>query len=1045
MRLPAYRRLRAFSIAAVAALALPLATVGTSSAHADDGLGDFTFVDCQAPDGGTGTIDSPINDLDLVNETVFEPGDHILFVAGTTCDGTLRPQGSGEAGAPIVVDTFGEGEKAKINGGGIDAVVQLWNQEYWEIRNLDISNIDPDENDHYEQERRGVVIALEDYGQGDYYRLEGLEIHDVYGEGKKDLGGSGGIQLEVYASDNPSEREPTWFNDVTIENNVVENVNRSGINMSTAWKCRIEQGWDGCPPEDRAALPWTPSTGLVIRNNTVTNVGGDGIVVQMNTGALVEHNTVSDVANRPNGSNAAVWAWNADYTLFQYNEVFDTKRLPDNNDGNSFDADYGTTGTVFQYNYSHDNEGGMMLYCGCGGLATDITFRYNISENDGDRVQFVAGATEAAFYNNTIIAPAEANFRLNNVNSNGTSLLMANNLFIATEDVVDESAIDPDRNFIPWRNNAFAGDVNGWPQGDHVEDSVFIGSGLSTGDGDDLERFKLRHEELAGAGIPLAEPGTVDFFGNPVPSNCAPDIGAFQFSAAADDCGIAGTTIPADESITDVPVAPLSTYEVTSASGSVSVKNPNGFVTEPNEHGAAIFVATYDATTVDLLCAEGEECAEVNLAPVANSAIDPSYEARSNTPWGVWNSARTTDSVVSGDRAAVLNGAGSTEQRVINLQQNTDYVLHGWLSTSDDEAVRLGFKNFDGNEDPDNPNHQQEYEEVDSDELSQASLTFNTGDSTWINIYCYRPAPGGTANCDDITLTALDPAPVVAQQPVNTTVREGQLAYFAARFAGIDRSNVSWERNDGDGWVAAEDGLGNKLTTGPVTAADDGSQFRAVVAGPSGIVVTEPASLTVLDAIAAPEVTKEPKDATVVPGTSVDFTAAAKGTPAPEIQWQTSIDGTTWDDVDGASTSELTLTDVAADEDGLQVRARFTSALGHATSSAATLNVETTGDGEDETDEDDEPGDGDNGDGTGSGEDGTGSGGDSSTGTGSDDAGSDDDESDSSGSDGAAGGSDGLEDLPSTGATIGRAALVLAVVLVLAGTLVLGRRRNSSN
>ena len=139
-------------------------------------------------------------------------------------------------------------------------------------------------------------------------------------------------------------------------------------------------------------------------------MGGDGIVVQMNTGALVEHNTVSDVANLPNGSNAAVWAWNADYTLFQYNEVFDTKRLPDNNDGNSFDADYGTTGTVFQYNYSHDNEGGMMLYCGCGGLATDITFRYNISENDGDRVQFVAGATEAAFYNNTIIAPEEANF-----------------------------------------------------------------------------------------------------------------------------------------------------------------------------------------------------------------------------------------------------------------------------------------------------------------------------------------------------------------------------------------------------------------------------------------------------------------------------------------------------------------------------------------------------------------------------------------------------------------------------------------------------------
>ena len=1039
MRPPANRWLRPLGIAAAAALALPLATLGTPSAHADDGLGDFTFVDCQAPDGGAGTIDAPINDLETVNDTVFEAGDHILFVAGTSCDGTLRPQGSGEAGAPIVVDTFGEGEKAKINGGGIDAVVQLWNQEHWEIRNLDISNADPEESDHYEHERRGVVIALEDYGQGDYYRLEGLDIHDVYGEGKKDLGGSGGIQLEVYASDDPAEREPTWFNDVTIENNVVENVNRSGINMSTAWKCRIEQGWDGCPPEDRDALPWTPSTGLVIRNNTVTNVGGDGIVVQMNTGALVEHNTVSDVANLPNGSNAAVWAWNADYTLFQYNEVFDTKRLPDNNDGNSFDADYGTTGTVFQYNYSHDNEGGMMLYCGCGGLATDITFRYNISENDGDRVQFVAGATEAAFYNNTIIAPEEANSRLNNVNSNGTSLLMANNLFIATEDVVDESTIDPERNFIPWRNNAFAGDVSGWPQGDHVEDSVFIDAGLSAGDGDDMDRFKLSHEDLAGAGIPLAEPGTVDFFGNPVPSDCAPDIGAFQFSSADDDCGVSGTTVPAADSITDVPVAPLTTYEVTSASGSVSVENPNGVVTEPNEHGAAIFVATYDATTVDLLCAEGEECADVRLAPVANSAIDPSYEATSNTPWGVWNSARTTDAVVSGERAAVLNGAGSTEQRVINLQPDTDYVLQGWLSTSDEEAVRLGFKNFDGNEDPDNPDHLEKYEEVDADELTQASLTFNTGDSTWINIYCYRPAPGGTAHCDDITLTALDSTPVVAQQPVDTTVREGQLAYFAARFAGIDRSNVSWERNDGDGWVAADDGLGNKLTAGPVTAADDGAQFRAVVAGPSGNVVTEPASLTVLEAIAAPDVTQDPADAAAVPGDSVGFEAAATGTPVPDVQWQTSSDGTTWDDVDGATGSELTLTDVAADQDGHLVRAQFTSALGHATSSAATLSVETSDDGDDGSDEDEEPDDGGNDEGTDPGDDG---GNGEGTDPGDDD--SDGSGSDGSGSGGAEDGSDDPEDLPSTGATIGRTALIVAALLVVTGAFVLGRRRNTS-
>src|SRR5699024_9614797 len=119
-------------------------------------------------------------------------------------------------------------------------------------------------------------------------------------------------------------------------------------------------------------------------------------------------------------------------------------------------------------------------------------------------------------------------------------------------------------------------------------------------------------------------------------------------------------------------------------------------------------------------------------------------------------------------------------------------------------------------------------------ELTQGSLEINTGDSTWINVYCYRPTGGGTANCDDITLTTLDPAPVVAQQPVDATVRDGQTAYFAARFTGVDRPNVHWQRNDGDGWTDVAGTQGNKLSVGPVTAADSGAAFRAIVEGPTG-------------------------------------------------------------------------------------------------------------------------------------------------------------------------------------------------------------------
>lgn len=57
------------------------------------------------------------------------------------------------------------------------------------------------------------------------------------------------------------------------------------------------------------------------------------------------------------------------------------------NDGTAFDTDWGTAGTtVFQYNYSHDNEGGFWLDCMKLNHNRDCEktiLRYNISMRDG--------------------------------------------------------------------------------------------------------------------------------------------------------------------------------------------------------------------------------------------------------------------------------------------------------------------------------------------------------------------------------------------------------------------------------------------------------------------------------------------------------------------------------------------------------------------------------------------------------------------------------------------------------------------------------------
>src|SRR5690606_34216555 len=49
------------------------------------------------------------------------------------------------------------------------------------------------------------------------------------------------------------------------------------------------------------------------------------------------------------------------------------------NDGQPFDADISVDGDIFEYNYTHDNYKGFMLFMPS---ARNVTVRYNISVND---------------------------------------------------------------------------------------------------------------------------------------------------------------------------------------------------------------------------------------------------------------------------------------------------------------------------------------------------------------------------------------------------------------------------------------------------------------------------------------------------------------------------------------------------------------------------------------------------------------------------------------------------------------------------------------
>ncbi len=326
------------------------------------------------------TITAPWKTLAKVDATEFKPGDRILLRAADTWHEQLAPRSSGLVAAPIGFDRYGDGPRPRLEGQGtIEDVVLLRNVQQIEVHNLEITNHGAEP-----AARRGVHIVLDNFGTAQHIVVAGLYIHDVNGTNeKKDNGGI------IFSTNGPVT--PSRFDDLRIEDNIVWKVDRSAIaGQSYHW------------PRNH----WFPSLHVVIRGNYVDDIGGDGIVPWATVGALVEYNIARNCNRRANSFNAGIWQWSTDNTLLQFNEASSTH---DTRDGEGFDSDYNSRGTIFQYNYSHDNEGGFMLICSPGQRNpaqnignTGTIVRHNISHNDRTRIFHISAVSHVVVEENAI-------------------------------------------------------------------------------------------------------------------------------------------------------------------------------------------------------------------------------------------------------------------------------------------------------------------------------------------------------------------------------------------------------------------------------------------------------------------------------------------------------------------------------------------------------------------------------------------------------------------------------------------------------------------
>lgn len=494
--------------------------------------GTTYYVSPLGSDGNSGLIANQAwQSISRVNQQPLEPGDRVLFQRGGRYSGSLQPQGSGSAGLPISISSYGTGALPIIDGTSYEEAIKLFNQQYWSIDSLEVTG----------GSRFGIWVSGDSSNQIlHYFRLTNLLVHDMYGSPRWDSG------LVMFA---PIGDHLT-FDDVVIDGITAYNTNLwYGIHVGfNLWYSYPKQ-----PPR---------TTNVTIRNSIVHDVYGDGITAAQAQNVLIEKNVVfktglapAGISYTPNG----IWSWQCDHTTVQFNEGYSTRSYA--YDGGVFDIDWGSTNTIVQYNYAHNAQGYCVAVMGAHNVTTTNSIvRFNVCSNNGRNAgtapnqgdifitTFDGGSLDGVqIYNNTAYWNPAANagwIRGRGISMVGTSpgFIMNNIVYSAVPTMVDlDASISLNHNQYwlagtgtpVWKYGPVtAGSISALntstgqePNGSFADPQM--NSPTYSSVGRPSTQFTLTPGSPAiGTGYAWAGMAAADFFGNTLPASGTPDKGA---------------------------------------------------------------------------------------------------------------------------------------------------------------------------------------------------------------------------------------------------------------------------------------------------------------------------------------------------------------------------------------------------------------------------------------------------------------------------------------------------------------------------------------
>ena len=586
-----------------------------------------------------------------VNAQTLLPGDEVLFEGGTTFAGSIRVASpdAGSTAQPIGFSSFGTGPAIISPANNADGFLAV------NCGGIIVSNLNFAGGGRTVNTASGIEFLNNVAGSNlNFFRVDNV-----------DVGGFGNTGIYVHGL-GPT----TWFNDVRITHANVHDIGIAGIQTyanSFPAANVISNVYVGfCTVSNIAGVSTMTSTHT-----------GDGILIAQANNALVEY--CEAVSNCWNGYGAVgIWTWASTNVTIQFCESHHNGTL--GGDGDGFDLDGGSTGSVMQYNYSHDNAGagyGVFQFSGAA-LYLNNVVRYNISQNDGRKNGYGAisvwngstdpGITNVEIYNNTLFMSPSAsgspsgiyffggtvsrvNIRNNciittggvrQVNSTLTAAQIANVQFQGNDYWPSGGAFS-----IYWNNSHNYNSLASWRTagmetigstntGLNLDPQlVNAGGGGTLGNATLLSTLtayqSLPSSPLREAGLDLnalfnLNIGTQDFFGDPVP-NGLPDIGAYDGPA----CTIPDATLTvgglvgagSTMNVASVPDAGAgATYIWSITNGVITAGVTTNLINYTAGSSGAVALAV--VVTTPNACAAGSSSTNISITTQTPQLVSPS-------------------------------------------------------------------------------------------------------------------------------------------------------------------------------------------------------------------------------------------------------------------------------------------------------------------------------------------------------------------------------------------------------------------------------------